>query len=357
MSTLIVLFTAAAAFQLVSWIMLALGLRSAMRPFDHGPSPVEPISVVVAVRNGAASLPTLFDCLQRQTLAVAEVVVVDDHSADETAEVVRARAESDGRFRLLRNPGLGKKEALSAGISASENELIALTDDDCRPEPGWLAGISRRLSRHDDGIVVGYGPYDQRPGWLNRLVRYETLHTALLTSASVGLGKPYMAVGRNIGYHKSTFDKVGGHSRSAGLLSGDDDLFLQAAHRTGVAVDYMTEPESFVFSPPAESMGAWIRQKRRHLSTGRHYPISFTSVLGLYHATALASWIAPFVIGPAGLAVLFARLLPGQLVVWICAKRLQERGITPWFAPLDLAFHLYLLILAPIAWLRPPKKW
>ena len=59
-------------------------------------------------------------------------------------------------------------------------------------------------------MVLGYSGYQKRPGFLNMLIRYETLLTAIMYLSSGLSGQPYMGVGRNLSYRKSYFQQIGG---------------------------------------------------------------------------------------------------------------------------------------------------
>lgn len=125
--------------------------------------------MVIPARDAAATLPALLDALVAQTLAPTEVVVVDDGSTDATAAlaaahpVVNCVLDADGANsrresvapatnpRLLfagaaagaavgsRRTARGPGRARNAGVAATTAPLLAFTDADCAPDPGWLA--------------------------------------------------------------------------------------------------------------------------------------------------------------------------------------------------------------------------
>jgi GT2 family glycosyltransferase len=96
------------------------------------------ISVVIPVRNGAASLPALLASLRAQTLASErfEVVVVDNASSDATAAVARAAGAT-----VLAEPVPNRSHARNRGVAAARADRIAFTDADCVASEDWLEAL------------------------------------------------------------------------------------------------------------------------------------------------------------------------------------------------------------------------
>jgi cellulose synthase/poly-beta-1,6-N-acetylglucosamine synthase-like glycosyltransferase len=352
-------FAVSAFAQISFWIALWIGIGrvSKSRPLNHQ-KPDRLLSVVVAVKDGVETLPTLLPALSAQQHSDFEVIVVDDESRDDSLGLVTRYIENDPRFKIVSNPRhrRGKKGAVSTGIDAARGRLIILTDADCRPGSRWLSAVDQ--AHNSEGlIVVGYGPYARRSSGINLLVRFETLATAIMTAGSIGLGRPYMAVGRNLSYPKTIVDRLAETTRGTTLLSGDDDLLVQAASDSGVSVRYLMDPDSFVVSDAPESVGDWTRQKRRHLSASRSYRM--TTVLGLtaFHGSSLVCWLAPLLLGWPGALYLAAKFAVQWPITVAAAKKFNENGLVPYLPVLDLAWLTTLVVLTPAAILSPPKKW
>ena len=88
------------------------------------------ISVVVPVYNVAAYLETCLESLAQQTLAELEVVMVDDGSTDESAEIAEEFVARDSRFRLVRQPNAGLGAARNTGIEQAAGDFLAFVDSD-----------------------------------------------------------------------------------------------------------------------------------------------------------------------------------------------------------------------------------
>lgn len=127
-------------------------------PAANDRSPVD-LSVVVATRNRAALLPACLDALGRQcTDARFEVVVVDNGSADATADVVERHALRDPRVRLVAEHVVGLSRAKNAGIACARGDLVLFTDDDVVLPDGWIAAYVEFFSAPRATPVLAGGP-------------------------------------------------------------------------------------------------------------------------------------------------------------------------------------------------------
>lgn len=355
------LFAVALTVHLGYWIAIGIGLDRSRREREAADEPAVPISVIVAARDEEDSIEVLLTALRHQTHETFEVVVVDDDSCDETAAIVERIAAEDYRIRLIRvtDPSPPrKKRALTAGIRASMHDRLAFTDADCLPGERWLETIASHSADEPGVVLIGFGPLRKEKGAVNMFSRFETWITATLTAASVGLGRPYMAVGRNFSYPRSLFEKVGGFEDHLHSLSGDDDLLVQQARRHGASVRYMFDPASFVESDAPEDWRTWVRQKLRHTSAGRHYDRTPQLHLALFHASNLAVWLSPLFLGWTGGALLAGRFLVQRQILRRAAEALHVDPDLMVFQPiLDLGYVLYNTLLAPAGVLFGGRKW
>ena len=355
--------------QAVYWWKLHAGFERAAHPVFSSqaatPSDVPPISVVVAARNERARLPGLLRALARQTHPDFEVVIADDASTDGTAELVEAWSRMHPNVRLVEAlPGTaqGKKHALLRAIAQATHDHLALTDADCAPHPDLLRHLARHYAASNaegrTSVFVGYAPYRKGRGFLNRLARYETFVTGFLTAAAIGLGRPYMAVGRNLAYSKTLFGRIGGFGERLNLLSGDDDLLVQEVVRQRAGhIQALLDAETFTPSDAPTSWQAWLRQKRRHLSDGRVYPRRLQFHLALFHGTGTLLWLAPALAGWRGAGLLAVRLGVQHAALRRAAHALDEEDLLRHHPLLELGYALYNGVLAPLSMARELRHW
>lgn len=315
-----------------------------------------PLSIIICARNEAENLRRNLPSFLEQDYPKFEIIVVDDHSSDKTAEVVLEFQKKFSTLRLLsiqNKTSLGKKAALSLGIQQASFERLFLSDADCRPvSRQWLRVTQRSLTERTK-IVLGYGPYQHRNGWLNRFIRFEAFYTAIQYFSFALAGHPYMGVGRNLTYHRSIFWQAKGFSRHAHLASGDDDLLVnQMADAENTTINLF--PETRIYSDPATSWRGYYIQKRRHLSVSSHYRWQHQIALGALafsHFAFYALSVLILILSPAWWPILTLNYLVRMSVLLHVShgtsKLLGEQDLLPFLPVLDLLYLAYYLVFAP----------
>ncbi len=260
-----------------------------------------PISVIVCAKNEEENVRNFVPLLAEQDYPEFEIVLIDDASHDETLEVFETFEKQYPNIRLVKvenNEAFwgNKKFALTLGIKAAKHEYLLFTDADCYPvSKNWIKEMSSQFTQQKT-IVLGYGGYEKiKNSFLNKIIRFETLLTAVQYFSWAKTGKPYMGVGRNMAYKREEFFRVRGFIDHMKIRSGDDDLFInQAANGTNTTICYA--PESSTLSKPKTTFSDWFRQKRRHVSTASYYKSFDRFQLGLFFLTQLLFILLPIVL-------------------------------------------------------------
>ncbi len=193
------------------------------------------ISVLVPARNEAGRIGACLRSLQRQSLPAGrfEIIVIDDHSTDDTAAVVRAMALPNLRLLSLAAhlPDEAvhsyKKEALALGVAAARGELIVTTDADCQVPPRWLYLLATRYAAGRPAFLAAPVVLSGERTAMERFQSLDVLGTMVLTGAGIRAGWLHLANGANLAYPRSVFGEVGGFAGIDHLASGDDLLLLQ----------------------------------------------------------------------------------------------------------------------------------
>ena len=325
------------------------------------------VSVVICARNEYHHLIENLPLILEQDYPDFEVLVVN-HSSDDDTHYLLARLEE--KYPNLKNIVIredlnffsGKKFPLSIGIKSAKHDLVLLTDADCKPaSKDWILHMQNAFTPKIE-VVLGYGPYYRTKGLLNKLIRYDTAHIAIQYLSYALAGFPYMGVGRNLSYNRQVFYRNKGFISHYHIRSGDDDLFInRVARRTNTAI--VTHPGSYTFSDPKETLGQWITQKKRHLSTSTLYKFRHKLLLGMY-SFSMASFYVLFilllslnwsVIPVLGLFIL--RLFSQYLIFARCMKQLNEKDLViflPFYEVLLLLFNAGTMISN---FFHKPTRW
>jgi len=244
-----------------------------------------PVSVIVCAKNEAFYLKEFLPEILKQDYPDYEVIVVNDGSTDDSEEVLKILKSEYPELYVTTIPSTGKfkhskKLAVSIGLKAAKNEWVLLIDADCKTvSKNWISIMQEKFDENAD-FVLGYGGYIASKGFLNRLIRYDTLFIALQYFTYAMAKLPYMGVGRNLAYRKEIFFRNKGFFRHLHLVSGDDDLFVND-NANSKNVRLSLNPDSFTRSVPESNFKSWVYQKKRHLTTGTYYKFKHQFLLGL----------------------------------------------------------------------------
>lgn len=330
-------------------------------------SQTHPVSVIICARDEAANLvKNLPGALVQEYKTTHEVIVVNDNSLDESKYILE---EYQREFKQLQLVELkqearfipGKKFPLSIGIKTAKHEIVLLTDADCVPASEFW--IQKMQDGFNDGIeiVLGYGAMHKKKGFFNKMVRWETFHTALQYLSYASAGMAYMGVGRNLSYKKSVFFRHKGFSAHNHVPGGDDDLFINNAARKK-NINIVIDKDSFTLSEPSNNWKQWIRQKKRHYTTSKYYKPLHKFLLGLY-AFSLFLFYPLFIVSlfifswKLTLIAFGVRFIVQTFVIFKTAKKLDEKDLFPWFVFFDVWMFFYYLFFATSIFKKPAKKW
>lgn len=326
-----------------------------------------PVTVIVCARDEAHNLvKNLPGILVQEYKTTHEIIVVNDNSTDDSKFLLDEFHKS---FKNLNHLHLtqeakmipGKKFPLSMGIKTAKYEVVLLTDADCVPASEfWIQKMQDGFDKGID-IVLGYGAYYKRPGLLNKLIRFETFHSALQYLSYALAGSTYMGVGRNLSYKKDLFFRNKGFSSLNHIPSGDDDLFINmVAKKDNTAI--VIDKDAHTMSEPETNWNSWLGQKYRHYTTAKYYKPKHKFLLGLYSLTHMGVYV---LLIPAmiffswwiALSIFALKWIVQGFVMYKSMKKLNEGDLWPMFIVFDIWMFFYYLLFVPALWKKPAKTW
>ena len=345
-SLILTLYCAMLVAFLIGWVKVR---RQTMPRRSESPPPV---SVVVAVRNETQNIQNLIQLLTTQAFPKGrvEVILVNDHSTDETAALARRSAEGFSHVQILDLPEgkEGKKAALQYGIERATFEVIATTDADCTFSKNWLTCVSSYFELAENKMVLGVVKLSDGNSFFSQLQVTELVSLAGSTAASVGFNHPIMCNGANLTFRKSVFEEVGGYDDNMAIPSGDDEFLMRKIRaRYPQGIRFLNYYEAVVSTPPQKTLGDLIQQRLRWAGKWKHNSDPLTKSLAVFILLAQVSFVAIFfglVTGKwSAVALIVPKIfLEGVLIYWV-GRFLDVRFDVPSFILLQIAYPFYVL--------------
>jgi cellulose synthase/poly-beta-1,6-N-acetylglucosamine synthase-like glycosyltransferase len=190
------------------------------------------VSVVIPVRDDAAHLRACLRAFARQTVAPDEVVVVDNASSDDSADVARAAGA-----RVVHEPVVGIPAAAAAGYDAARSEVIARLDADCVPPDDWIERLGDVLAARPDAVAVtGAARFLDGPRALRGVAAVAYLG-AYFASVTLALGHPPL-FGSNFALRRDAWREVRTEVHREGTHLHDDiDLSVHLGPERRIVLD------------------------------------------------------------------------------------------------------------------------
>ncbi|MFZ4863608.1 glycosyltransferase [Sphingobacterium sp. Mn56C] len=313
------------------------------------------VTVIICAHNEQENLKTFLPHILNQDYPEFEVIVVNDSSDDETPWILHDFEQQYSHLRVIDVKDHirfkhNKKFALTLGIKGAKHQVLVMTDADCQPESNqWLREMAGAYTEGKE-IVLGYSPYFKASGFLNKLIRFETTHTAMSYLAYAIKGNAYMGVGRNLSYLKDLFFKGKGFNAHMHIKSGDDDLFVNK-NATATNINIAIHPDAHTYSVPKASWKSYNKQKGRHAGASVFYKMRHKSMLGTQLISAFLFYcllIVTLSLFPSlwfiGLGIYLLRYCCQLIIFAPIYKKLAVKDLLIWLPILDIFYYFYICL-------------
>ncbi len=239
------------------------------------------VTVIIPARDEEQNLPALLTALQAQSYpaALLEVIVIDDFSTDNTAEVVRSFTAPN--IRLLRlsdrldisqRLNSYKKKAIEMAISEASGQLIVTTDADCVMGFKWIETLVQFYEARRPKFIAAPVSFYQEHNFFKILQSLDFMNMQGITGAVAQLRIGTMCNGANLAYEKATFLEVGGFKGIDNIASGDDMLLMYKVYRKyPESIGYLKHEAAIVRTLPVDTFEAFMHQRIRWSSKADKY--------------------------------------------------------------------------------------
>jgi glycosyltransferase involved in cell wall biosynthesis len=212
------------------------------------------VSIVIPAYNAERTIAkAVVESLAQAGRGIAvEVVVVDDGSSDNSAEVARSAGA-----RVISQRNSGPAAARNRGWRAATGEVICFTDSDCVPAPDWLASLLQGFMDWKVGAVAGSYDIANRDSWLARWVHREIMERHERMPAFVRAFGTY-----NVALPRYVLDATGGFDPTYRRASGEDNDLSYRILKMGWRIAFM--PQAKVAHHHPERLWKYLKDQARH---------------------------------------------------------------------------------------------
>ena len=237
------------------------------------------VSVIIPARNETVNIANCIRSVLAQSypLSLIEIIVVDDHSTDDTAQIAQGLALAYSNIKLIKltEPVVNmayKKRAIEEGIAKATGSLIITTDADCIHNQYWIETIIQCHEKNKCQFIAAPVSYITKNNMLSVFQCLDFVTMQGITGASVYKRFHTMCNGANLAYTKDAFEAVNGFAGIDNIPTGDDMLLMHKIYKLDpTKVMYLKSKLAIVFTHPAYSWGDFFQQRIRWASKASHY--------------------------------------------------------------------------------------
>ncbi len=336
-------------------------------------APHTKISVIIPARNESRNIGACLESIlaQKYPHELYEIIVVDDHSEDNTVEVVHEYTDKNVRcISLADHLYIGqqvnayKKAAIAAGISNSNGALIVTTDADCVVPNAWLMHIAACFEIENPSMIVAPVIYYSNHSILQLFQLIDFMSMQGITAAAHKLHLGNMSNGANLAFRKSAYEFIGGYEGMEHLASGDDYLLMTKINKFYPgSISYLKSPNAIVSTTPQYSWYSFMQQRIRWASkSGKYKDIRLTLILilvYLFNASFLVLTVGGFFNSAlwyiAGL-MLIVKILAEYVFIILVARFFKREWVLMYF-PFLQPLHILYIIVAGFLGFAGGYKW
>ncbi len=298
---------------LAAYILLILYYRHwwrripafSIKDLAHPVVPSTKLSVIIAARNEEQNIKECLNSIisQNYPAHLFEIIVVDDHSTDNTASIVRNTSAENIRLISLKDHteqnqlNSYKKKAIEIAIGQSTGSIIVTTDADCVAENDWLPTIDAFYQKTRAALMAMPVAYHKEKNFFSAFQSLDFMTMQGITGAAVHHNIHTMCNGANLAYEKNAFYEVNGFTGIDNIASGDDMLLMYKIYqRYPEKIFFIRSEDAIVKTSPVDSLSGFFNQRIRWASKAdKYHDTRITNILLLVYFFNLTMLLLPLI--------------------------------------------------------------
>jgi len=328
------------------------------------------VSVLVPVRNEEQHIANLVQDLiaQNYPIALFNIIIIDDHSTDQTATIVLSFSNSNLRLLQLsieKPINSYKKRAIATAIATCDSELILTTDGDCRMGPDWIASIVSMFEQEHCQLISSPVAYHQEKSLAEKI---QTVEFELLIAAGAACIQnkfPNTCNGANLAYTRAAYHAVGGFKGIDDLASGDDELLLHKMHKQFPdGLRFLKEPSAIVYTEAKGTLRSFYQQRKRWASKSVKYAdkrmVLLVSIIYFFNLLIfIQAGLLFFTTANLGMFVILIGIKMGldAILIFQSLSFFKKRRLLLLLPLVEIFYVIYILIIGIIANIGGAYEW
>lgn len=241
------------------------------------------VSVIIALRNEEHSIHQLLQQLKHQNYQkeLYEVILINDHSTDNTWQLLQEHTISNWSVYQLPPHLTGKKAAITFGVQQAKGSLLLFTDADCTIPSKWISHFAEYYQLNHSYLIAGPVSLNGK-GWWSYLQQVEFMSLQVIGGGSIRQKRGIMCNGANLGVDREQYLRH--NNKLLHQIASGDDMFIllsiKEQHRH--KIHFLKHQEVIISTPTKANVRSFISQRKRWAGKVNYYQdveVIFTAIL------------------------------------------------------------------------------
>ena len=317
------------------------------------------VSILIAARNEENNIERLLKSIYNQTFAkdLFEVIIIDDHSKDNTLLIVEnfIKVNNDINLKIFNAEKEGKKFAISQALHLAHNDLVIVTDADCVLKTTWIESIVNFYNEKKCKMILAPVLLSPAETFFEKIQVLEHLSLIGSTAGSANIGFPVMCNGANMAYEREAALEVEKFRKDFNIPSGDDMFLMEQFIKNygHQSVKFLLSKSAIVETKTCKTVSEFFRQRRRWVSKTKAYTswkILATAFIVLFFNLSIVSLFVSAFFIPALWSLYFLLTLLKFFIDLPLLKNItsfmNQSGLLKWTLLLEFIYPFYVVFTA-----------
>jgi len=319
------------------------------------------VTVIIAMRNEEKKVAHLLSELKKQVYPTTslELILVNDHSTDDTLQLLETSAIDNLKIINMPEGVFGKKNAIATAMKEAIGEIILASDADCSFSPLWVHTMVAYFADENIKLVSGPVSYHKQSGVLLGLQTLEFTSLIASGAGAIGIKSAIFCNGANMGYRKQVFLEVNNFEND-NAVSGDDVFLLHSVkEKYKDSIAFAKDENAIVLTDAVQTIKGFINQRKRwtaKTSGYKDFASIYASFLVLFTNLSLIFLLVAhfFLVDCFQLFLVFyaVKFAVDFLLLFPALSFFKRKDLAKWIFPFELFYAFYIVLIVILSFTK-----